>query len=168
MSTLLIMVIVVSLTAWLVSLIAQFRREVGTARRRGMAAVEKERRLNQMIEAMEAEEKSLVQRIEDQRRANTELEKALDKTRAGRNRLLVLHGRRSPGDKEWIVTMVNPSILKQDSDHPQAQEWLKGRDYLVFARTEHEARDRAARRFSTKPGVTIRSAVPAADDLFHS
>ena len=175
MSTLLVMVIVVSLTAWLVSLIAQFRREVSTARRRGMAAVEKERRLNQMIEAMEAEEKSLVQRIEDQRRANTELEKVLDKTRAeaaarlaaGRNRLLVLHGRRSPGDKEWIVTMVNPSILKQDPDHPQAQEWLKGRDYLVFARTDHEARDRAARRFSTKPGVTIRSVVPAADDLFH-
>ena len=86
---------------------------------------------------------------------------------AGRNRLLVLHGRRSPGDKEWIVTMVNPTLLKIDPPHPLAQEWASGRDYLVFARTEHEARDRAMRRFSTRPGAAIRSVAPAAHDLFH-
>ncbi len=175
MSTLLIMVIVVVLSTWLVSLVAQFRREVGTARRRGMSAREKERRLNQMIEAMLAEEKTLGQRIEDQQRANAEMEKTLEATRAeaaaraaaGRNRLLVLHGRRAPGDKEWIVTMVNTTYLKQDPPHPLAQEWANGRDYLVFARTDHEARDRAVRRFSTKPGTTVKAVVPAPHDLFH-
>ena len=175
MTTLLIMVIVVSLSAWLISLVAQFKREVSAARRRGFNALEKERRLNQMIEAMQAEEVTLRQRIDEQRRANTEFEKTVETTRAeaatrlaaGRNRLLVLHGRRSPGDKEWIVTMVNPTLLKIDPPHPLAQEWASGRDYLVFARTEHEARDRAMRRFSTRPGAAIRSVAPAAHDLFH-
>ena len=118
---------------------------------------------------------ALRQRIDEQRRANTEFEKTVETTRAeaatrlaaGRNRLLVLHGRRSPGDKEWIVTMVNPTLLKIDPPHPLAQEWASGRDYLVFARTEHEARDRAMRRFSTRPGAAIRSVAPAAHDLFH-
>ena len=175
MTTLLTLVIVVVLAAWLVSLVAQFRREVGNARRRGMGAQEQERRLTQMIEAMEVEEKTLGERIEAQKRANAEIEKTLDTTRieaaarvtAGRNRLLVLHGRRAPGDKEWIVAVVNHTLLKQDPTNPLAQEWAAGRDYLVFARTEQEARERAMRRFSTKPGATVKSVSPARDDLFH-
>ncbi len=87
---------------------------------------------------------------------------------AGRKRLLVLHVRRSPGDKEWIVTIVNPLIIKQDPANPLGLEWASGRDYLVFARTEQEARDRVMRRFSTKPGAIIKSAVPATHDLFHA
>jgi len=174
-TSLLIMVIVVVLTAWLVSLVAQFRREVNTARRRGLNAREKERRLNLTIEGLMADEKTLGQRIEDQKRANAEIDKTVESTRteaaariaAGRNRLLVLHGRRSPGDKEWIVTVVNPTVLKQDSSNPLAHEWAAGREYLVFARTEHEARDRALRRFSSKPGATVRVVVPAPHDLFH-
>ena len=176
MTTLLIMVIIVVLGTWLISLVAQFRRAVLAARRRGLSAQEKERRLTQMIEAMQAEEQVLYKRIEDQRNANAVTEKTLETTRieaarrlaAGRNRLLVLHGRRSPGDKEWIVTVVNPTLLKQDPPHPLAQEWATGRDYLVFARTDHEARDRALRRFSTRPGTAIKAVVPAREDLFHS
>ncbi|MEI6557487.1 MAG: hypothetical protein WCO00_03695 [Rhodospirillaceae bacterium] len=174
MTTLLILVIVVLLAAWLVNLVAQFQREIRATRRRGLAAIEKERRLNQMIEAMLAEETSLGQRIEDQKRKNAETEKTLERTRneatarlaAGRNRLLVLQIRRTAGDKEWIVTLVNPTLQKHDHEHPLAREWATGRDYLVFARTEHEARDRAVRRFSTRPGTTIKSVVPAAHDLF--
>ena len=176
MTTLLIMVIIVVLATWLISLVAQFRRAVVTARRRGLSAQEKERHLQQMIEAMLMEEQSLFQRIEEQRNANAAFEKTLETTRveaarrmaAGRNRLLVLHGRRSPGDKEWIVTIVNSALLKQDPPHPLAQEWATGRDYLVFARTDHEARDRALRRFSTRPGATIKAVVPAREDLFHT
>ena len=175
MTSLLILVIVVVLTAWLISLMAQFRREVNTARRRGLTARERERRLNQTIEGLMVDEKVLTQRIEDQIRANAEIDKTVEATRteaaarvaAGRNRLLVLHGRRSPGDKEWIVSVVNPTLLKQDPPHPLAQEWAAGRDYLVFARTDHEARDRALRRFSVKPGTTVRVVVPAPHDLFH-
>ena len=171
---LLIMVIVVLLGAWLISLVAQFKREVAAARRRGQLAVDKEKRLKQMIESMLAEESSLEQRIEEKRRANADMEKKLEMVRTeasatvalGRSRLLVLQVRRSPGDKDWIVTMINPLYLKHDPAHPLAHEWASGRDYLVFAKNEQDARDRAQRRFANKPGVTVKGVVAAMPDLY--
>ncbi len=175
MTSLLILVIVVVLLAWLISLVAQFQREVKSVKRRGRTAEDKESRLKHTIEAMLVEETSLGQRIEDQKRANLQIDKTLETVRVeaadrlatGRNRLLVLHVRRNPGEKDWIVNLINPTLPKQDPTHPLAHEWAVGRDYLVFAKTEQEAREKAMRRFSNKHGTTVRSAAPAPHELFH-
>ncbi len=176
MTTLLSSVIVIVLAAWLISLIAQFQREVRAARRRGQAAIEKEQRLGQTIEAMLAEERSLGQKIENQKNANLQIDRTLESLRieaanrlsVGRNRILVLHVRRNPGEKDWIVTLVCPMTPKTESSHPLAREWASGRDYLVFAKTELEAREKALRRFSNKHGITAKSVVAAPNELFHA
>ena len=174
MSFILVILIAMLLATWLFSLVVQFRREVMTVRRRGKAAIEKELRLKQMIDAMETEEKALEQRIENQLHTNDTLEKTLTNTQveaanrqaAGRNRLLLLGSRRVAGEKDWIVTLTNPTLLKLEPPPPLAQEWANGRDYLVFAKSETEAREKAQRKFSIKPGTVVKSAVPAPPDLY--
>lgn len=174
MSTMLVMLIVLVLTAWLGSLIVLLEREVTKARRRGVAAKEKERKLAAAIEHMLAEERALSQGIADQEHANTDIQRRVDvaksevKTQENgrRARLLVLHARRHPGDKDWIVTLANPTVARVDPGNPLAQEWNAGRDYLVFARSEHEARERAMRRFSSRPGMVIKASAPAPSDLY--
>ena len=174
MTTMLMLVIVLVLTAWLGSLVVQLEREVTKARRRGVAARDKESKLGVMIENMLVEEKTLTQQIVDQEHTNADLQKRVDMVRAelkareagGRPRLLVLHPRRHPGDKDWIVTLANPNVLRVDSAQPLAQEWATGRDYLVFARTEHDARDRALRRFSSRPGMVVKASAAAPPNIF--
>lgn len=170
----LMLVIVLALTAWLGGLLAQLKREMTKARRRGAAAREKERKLAATIDAMLEEEGTVGQQIIDQERANATLQKRLDACRAelkarqaaGRPRLLVMHPRRHPGDKDWILTLANPTLQRGDGSQPLAHEWASGREYLVFARTEQEARERAMRRFGSRPGTVIKTAVAAPPDIF--
>jgi len=172
----LILMIVLVLTAWLGGLMVQLEREISAARRRGRAARDKEQKLSEMIENMLAEETSLRQRIADQEQANEEIRHRVDRARTdlttrqttGKSRLLVLNARRRPADKDWIVTLVNPTQGRIDASQPLAQEWAAGRDYLVFAQTEQDARERALRRFASRPGVAVKASGPAPIDLYNT
>ena len=175
-STVLVLIIVLVLTAWLGSLVVQLEREITRARRRGYAAEEKERRIQLMIDNMLSEERTLTQQLNEQNRANAEAKKVIEslrtelaeRQRGGRQRLLVMNPRRQPGDREWIATLINPTLKSVDPTQPLAEEWAEGRNYLVFARSENEARERTSRRFANRPGVSIKSVVAAPDDIFNA
>jgi len=164
------------LIAWLCGLVAQLRREVSKARDRGRAAQEKERKLGLLIGNMLAEEKALAKQILDQESAASNQQREVEAIRAelevhlagGHNRLLILSVRRAPTDREWIVTLVNQNYIRNEPTMPLAQEWAEGRDYLVFAKTDHDARERALRRFSNRPGFAVKAVVAAPPDLLVS
>ena len=173
MSTLLVLVIALILTAWFGGLAFQFLREVAKARWRCRTASEREQKLLAMIKNMLDEEKTLSQQIGEQTEANTKLQNEANALHShlmkqqtiNNKRLLVINGRRQPGDKDWIVTLVNPTPLRPDSHPAVTQEWARGRDYLLWARTEGEARERALRRFHTRPGTILKAITAAPPDL---
>jgi hypothetical protein len=172
-SILLVLVIALILTAWFGGLAFQFLREIAKARWRCRTASERERKILAMIKNMLDEEKSLYQQIKEQTEANLKLQNEVNALRSNlmkqqtinNKRLLVINGRRQVGDKDWIVTLANPTPLRPDSHPTVIQEWARGRDYLLWARTEGEARERALRRFHTRPGTILKGIIAAPPDL---
>ncbi len=173
MNTLLGMVIALILTAWFGGLAFQFLREIAKARWRCRTASEREQKLLMMIENMLEEEKAITKQNEEQTDANTKIQNDLNGLRAellrhqtsSNKRLWLINNRRQLGEKDWIVTLVNPTPPRPDSHPVVSQEWARGRDYLVWARTEGEARERALRRFHTRPGTVVKATAAAPPDL---
>lgn len=83
-----------------------------------------------------------------------------------RRRLMILSDRRGPHDLEWIVTVTNTRIGEVDSSNPLAAEWAKGRLYLVWAESDRDAGERAARRFSARPGYAVKSVEQVTENLY--
>ncbi len=173
MTNLVILIIILVLTGWLGGLVIQFGKEVTSARRRYRSATDKERKLQGMIEAMLAEEQALTVANAENESANAALQAEIEATRTGVSkrmatggkRLLVMTARRQPGDREWLITLANPTHARNEPQPALVQEWTAGREYLVYARTEMEAQERALRRYNTRSGIVIKSIVAAPADL---
>ncbi len=173
MRSLLVLVIAVILTAWFGGLGVRLWREITEARARCRAAWTKEQRLLTAIERMLDEEKALTGQIYDLTEAGTKLQgqmeslrsDALKRKTSGSKRLLVINTRRQPADRDWIVTLVCLTPARPDSHPAVTQEWTRGRDYLVWARTEAEARERALRRFHTRPDMVVKASAAAPPEL---
>ncbi|MEI8394855.1 MAG: hypothetical protein WCF85_08980 [Rhodospirillaceae bacterium] len=176
MNSLLVSLIGLVIAVWLGSLVVQMERELSAARQRVRVARDKEEKLHQMIDSMLSEEKALANTIVSKEHENAELRRRLDASRseaqarqmAPRYRVLVMNARRTRGDKDWVVTVVNSELIRIDSDMPLAREWAEGRNYLVFAKSEQEAKERAVRRFRLRPGTTVTEIMPAPFNLFRN
>lgn len=83
-----------------------------------------------------------------------------------RRRLLIISDRRTSSDHEWLVVITNPRFAEIDASNPLAEEWTKGREYLVWAENEKEAAERTLRRFSARPGYSVKSVDPVHEDFY--
>lgn len=170
----LIILAIVALAAWLGNLLLAVEAAVSQARARVRSVKDSAGRLEGTITRLKREEENINKEIAEinenlaaQRRKQAEVQQALaEATQKRRPRLLILSDRRNPNDKEWLVVVVNSQIAEIDGQHPLAQEWRNGREYLVCAESERDATERATRRFSAKPGFTVRSVQPIKDNLF--
>jgi hypothetical protein len=175
-TNLLVLVIVLVLTAWLGSLLIQFEREVAAARRRTRTAWDKVEKLETLIAQLQTEEASLTEQLAHQSTTISGLQHQVSAIQTelaalratGGNRLLVLSSRRNPGDRDWIVTLSNPAATNDGTARTLAKEWLVGREYLVFAKSDPEARERALRRFASRPAMIVKACHPAPATTFTS
>ncbi|HYG91556.1 MAG TPA: hypothetical protein VD978_35490 [Azospirillum sp.] len=172
----LIILVIIALAAWLSNVLLSVEATVGQARTRVKAARESISKLEATIKRLQRDQETVTKETEDLlndmivlRRKQAEVQQRLSEEQAKRRpRLLILSDRRNPGDKEWLVTVVNTQIGEVDAGHPLAAEWARGREYLVWAETDRDASERALRRFSARPGYSIRSVAPVKDDLYPS
>lgn len=170
----LIVLAIVALAAWLGNLLLAVEAAVSQARARVRSVRDSAGRLEGTIVRLKREEENINKEIAEinenlsaQRRKQAEVQQALaEATQKRRPRLLILSDRRNANDKEWLVVVVNSQIAEIDGQHPLAQEWRNGREYLVCAESERDATERATRRFSAKPGFTVRSVQPIKENLF--
>jgi hypothetical protein len=172
-NTLLALVVALILSTWFGGLAVQLWREIAEARGRRRLAWTKEQKLLTMIQRMLEEEKALTRQIDDETEADTKLQNQLNSVRgdtvkrqaSGGKRLLVVNSRRQSADRDWIVTLACPTPARPDSHPAVTQEWARGRDYLIWARTEFEARERALRRFHNRPDMVVKAITAAPPDL---
>ncbi|MBI1208553.1 MAG: hypothetical protein GC191_14875 [Azospirillum sp.] len=169
-----ILVIVLGLVSWLVNKITEIEVATREARRRVRIAKVSENRLHATLDKLKDDEARLNKEIEELSQAGDELRQtqmnakaALEAAKATRRpRFLILHERRNSGDREWVVTLTNATIAEVDASHPLGKEWLDGRDFLVFARTDEDAAQRAIRRFSARPGFAVKAVAPLPPGIF--
>lgn len=173
----LIVLAIVALAAWLGNLLLAVEAAVSQAQARARSVKNSAGHLEGTIARLKREEETINKEIAEigekltvLRRKQAEVQQALAEAtqRKQRPRLLILSDRRNPNDKDWLVVVVNSQIAEIDASHPLAQEWRNGREYLVSAESERDAIERATRRFSAKPGFTVRSVQPAKENLFSS
>lgn len=170
----LIVLAIVALAAWLGNLLLAVEAAVSQARARVRSVKDAAGRLEGTIVRLQREEEAINKEIAEigeslmaQRRKQSEVQQALvEATQKRRPRLLILSDRRNPNDREWLVVVTNSQIAEIDGSHPLAQEWRTGREYLVWAESDREAAERAARRFNAKPGFAVRSVQPIKENLF--
>lgn len=172
----LIIVVIIALAAWLGNVLISVENILGQARARVRGARDTVGRLEITVQRFQNEEETLLKEIQktgdeiaELRRRQSETQQKLIEAQARRRpRLLILSDRRNAGDKEWLVTVANTHIRDIDANHPLAQEWLQGRDYLVWAESDREAAERAMRRFGARPGYSIKKVGPVREDLFQT
>lgn len=165
---------IMALAAWLGNLLISVEAALGQTRLRVRSAKESVAKLEGTIKRLQKEEEAVLKEIEEigndiltVRRKQSETQHKLGEAQARRRpRLLILTDRRNANDKEWLVTVVNPQIMEIDASHPLATEWQRGREYLVWAESDREAHERVNRRFSARPGFSVKSVQPAKDDLY--
>lgn len=170
----LIILVIIALAAWLGNVLMALEAVVGQSRTRVKAARESIAKLESAIKRLQRDEEAanketdgLLNDMMALRRKQVEVQQKLAEEQGKRRpRLLILTDRRNPGDREWLVTVANTQIGEVDSSHPLAGEWARGRDYLVWAETDRDAQDRALRRFSARPGYTVRAVHPVKEDLY--
>ncbi len=156
-------VVVVALASFLGHRLMEIDGALVEARGRIRSVVNSEKRLAGKLDGMKDQEKSLGNEITQLREAIEELREAYsaaqreaEQARAlSRPRLLVLSERKTPGDVAWVVTLTQDKPFGED--HPLAAEWNEGRQFLVFAKSEQDARQRAVRRFSNRPRYSLQS-----------
>lgn len=170
----LIVLAIIAIGAWLGNIMLAAEAQVAQIRSRVRATRDRLGRMEAALHRLRQEEHLLVKEIEAlnddtaalRRRQAEVLHRLAEEQARHRPRLLILSDRRNPGDREWIVTVVNPRIGEIDAAHPLAAEWARGREYLVWADGERDAAERANRRFGGRPGYQVRSVVAARADLY--
>lgn len=173
MINVLIVLGIVAIGAWLGNILLAVEGKVAQIRNRVRSAKDRLGGMEAAIHRLRQEEQALVKDIEGlnddtlalRRKQSEVLHRLAEEQARRRPRLLILNDRRDPGDREWIVTVVNQRIGEIDAAHPLAAEWAKGREYLVWAGGEREAAERANRRFGVRPGYQVRSVAAAGDEL---
>ena len=169
-----IVLAIVAIGAWLGNVLMTVEQRVSQARQRVRGVRNRLDKLDATIHRLHREEENLHAEIEELTRDIVELRKKqvevqqrlTEAQQKRRPQILVLTDRRNPGDKEWLVTVVNQQIGEIDATHPLAVEWARGRNYLVWAESDREAAERANRRFSARPGYQVRSVAPVKEDLY--
>jgi len=167
---------IVAIGAWLGNVLMVMENQIGQSRSRVRAVKDSVGKLESALRRLQREEEALTKEIEttlaeivEARKKQTEIQRRLVEAQGKRRpQLLILSDRRNPSDKEWIVTVTNSQIGEIDAMHPLALEWTRGRDYLVWAETEREASERAARRFASRPGYQVKSVATVKDNLYAS
>lgn len=170
-----IVLVIMALAAWLGNLLLAVEAAAAQTRARVRSAKEGVARLENALKKLHKEEEGLIGEIDETgrgmlevRRRQAETQQRLAEAQAKRRpRLLILTDRRNPGDKEWIVIVANPQIAEIDASHPLASEWQRGREYLVWAEGEKQAVERVERRFSARPGFSVRSVSLVKEDLYN-
>ncbi|PWC81979.1 hypothetical protein TSH100_24850 [Azospirillum sp. TSH100] len=169
-----IVLAIIAIGAWLGNILMTVEQRVSQARQRVRGVRNNLDKLDATIHRLHREEESLHAEIEELtkemvelRKKQMEVQQRLTEAQSKRRpQILILTDRRNPGDKEWLVTVVNQQIGEIDAAHPLAVEWARGRDYLVWAESDREAAERATRRFSARPGYQVRSVAPVKEDLY--
>ncbi|KAA0598823.1 cell division septum initiation protein DivIVA [Azospirillum lipoferum] len=169
-----IVLAIVAIGAWLGNILMTVEQRVSQARQRVRGVRNNLDKLDATIHRLHREEESLHAEIEEMtkevmelRKKQVEVQQRLTEAQSKRRpQMLILTDRRNPGDKEWLVTVVNQQIGEIDAAHPLAVEWARGREYLVWAESDREAAERANRRFSARPGYQVRSVTPVKGDLY--
>lgn len=172
----LIILVIIALAAWLGNVLLSLEAIVGQSRTRVKAARESIAKLEAGMKRLQRDEENANKETDDLlndmialRKKQAEVQQKLAEEQAKRKpRLLILSDRRNPSDKEWLVVVTNTQIGEVDASHPLAQEWARGREYLVWAETDRDAAERAVRRFSARPGYAVRSVQPVKEDLYPS
>jgi chromosome segregation ATPase len=172
----LLILAILALVAWLGNQSMTLSEKVREARTRTRAVRDQVERLEAAIERIHKESTEVdkeIAAIGDElvslRQAHEESQRRLTIAAAKiRRRLLILSDRRVPGDHEWVVTVTNLRIGEIDGTNSLADEWTRGRDYLVWAETDKDASERALRRFSARPGFVIKSVEPVKEDLYRT
>lgn len=167
---------IIAIGAWLGNILLMVESQVAQSRSRVRATRDTTGRLESSLSRLQREEEALTREIEtilaetvEARRRQSDIQGRLAEAKSRRRpQLLILTDRRNPGDKEWLVTVVNSQIGEIDAMHPLAVEWARGREYLVWAESEREASDRTARRFSARPGYQIRAVAAVKENLYAS
>ena len=171
-----IVLAIVAIGAWLGNVLMTVEQRVSQARRRVRGVRNTLDKLDATIhrlhreeEGLHAEIEELVREMVELRRKQEEVQQRLTEAQAKRRaQILILTDRRNPGDREWLVTVVNQQIGEIDAAHPLAVEWARGRTYLVWAESDREAAERANRRFSARPGYQVRSVTAVKEDLYRT
>lgn len=169
-----IVLAIVAIGAWLGNILMSVEQRVSQARQRVRGVRNTLDKLDATIHRLHREEENLHAEMEELTREMVELRKKQGEAQQRlteaqskrRPQILILTDRRNPGDKEWLVTVVNQQIGEIDAAHPLAVEWARGRQYLVWAESDREASERANRRFSARPGYQVKSVAPVKDDLY--
>lgn len=169
-----IVLAIVAIGAWLGNLLLAVEQRVSQSRLRVRGVRSNLDKLDATIhrlhreeEALHAEIGELVRGMVELRGKQAEVQQRLTEAQSKRRpQILILTDRRNPGDKEWLVSVVNQQIGEIDAAHPLAAEWARGRTYLVWAESDREAAERANRRFSARPGYQVRSVTPVKENLY--
>lgn len=169
-----IVLAIMALAAWLGNLLMAVEAAVAHTRARIRSAKDSVARLEGVLKRLKREEEGILKEIEETGNAMFEVrsrhadaqQRLADAQAKRRPRLLILTDRRNASDKEWIVVVANPQIMEIDASHPLATEWQHGREYLVWAESEREAAGRVQRRFSARPGFSVRSVAAVTEDLY--
>lgn len=174
MMNFLILLGIIAIAAWLGNVLMAAEGRVSQVRNRVRAAKETIGKIEVAIDRLQREEETLHKEMEriaaetiELRRKQSEVQHRLGEAQGKRRpQLLILTDRRNPGDKEWLVTVVNTQLGEIDAAHPLAVEWARGRDYLVWAETDREAAERTSRRFSARPGYQIKAVAAVKENLY--
>ncbi|WP_207462435.1 hypothetical protein [Azospirillum sp. SYSU D00513] len=169
-----ILLAIIAVGAWLGNVLLSLEASLSQVRARMRAARDAISKVENAISRLQRDEERLRADIEEiaaetvlLRGRQAETQQRLAEAQAvKRPQLLILSERRNPGDKEWLVTVVNSQIGEIDATHPLALEWMQGREYLVWAESEREAAERANRRFGARPGYQVRSVAAIKDDIY--
>lgn len=172
----LIILVIIALAAWLGNVLLSLEAIVAQSRTRVKAARESVAKLESTLKRLQRDEdaanKETDELLNDMmalRKKQAEVQQRLAEEQGKRKpRLLILSDRRNPSDKEWLVVVSNTQIGEVDASHPLAQDWARGREYLVWAETDRDASERAQRRFNARPGYNVRSVQPVKEDLYPS
>lgn len=170
----LIIVLIIAVAAYLSNALMGLDRAISAVKARIRASNDTVARLEEGLVKINGDCAKITKEVEDIDKEEVQLRgklqesqrKLLDMQSRTRQQLLILSDRREAGDKEWIVTVTNQQIGEIDASHPYAQEWMRGREYLVWATGDREAAERTMRRFSARPGFQVRGVVPAGDDVY--
>lgn len=172
----LVILVIIALAAWLGNVLLSLETVLGQSRARIKAAREAISKLEATMKRLQRDEDAANKETDEVlndmmvlRKKQADVQQKLAEEQGKRKpRLLILSDRRNTSDKEWLVTVTNTQIGEVDASHPLAQDWARGREYLVWAETDRDAAERATRRFSARPGYTVRGVQPVKDDLYPS
>lgn len=170
----LLIVLIIAVAAWISNALLGLEQALSAARARVKASNDTVSKLEDALGRVRHEEEKIIAEMTEMEKEEatakirqTEAQRKLSEAQAKkRQKLLIISDRRDAGDKEWIVVVANPQIGEIDGSHPYAQDWSRGREYLVWASGEREASERTLRRFSARPGFVIRSVTPANESVY--